>query len=308
MPAASGSASGSPPANANTNGNKRRGKKRIRSFTADERATHSVIEKQRREALNANFIDLARLVPALAPVHRLSKSLIVSESINHLQAQREMCLAAASELQSILAENIQLVAEVNSWREQYGVGIGLRSAKPVGDAVQALLKVDQQVFGTFPAGFGDNGPGEGHDDQGAENGTTPQIEETIKAPTRRDVFPPQEDTRTVSNTRLNLQANTYDAPQGSQPLAGLDDLPETMIIPNSFIEGDHLPTQTISVNEDIFSPLDHGYGVGLPSNALPPSNNFADLNLRQNIYHDFPPEIDYYLPLANEMSNFGYIP
>jgi hypothetical protein len=31
-------------------------KKRVRNFTADERAAHRVIEKQRRDALNESFL------------------------------------------------------------------------------------------------------------------------------------------------------------------------------------------------------------------------------------------------------------
>ena len=31
-------------------------KKRIRAFTSDDRASHRIIEKQRREALNQNFL------------------------------------------------------------------------------------------------------------------------------------------------------------------------------------------------------------------------------------------------------------
>ncbi|CZR56419.1 uncharacterized protein PAC_06307 [Phialocephala subalpina] len=308
MPAASGSASGSPPDN--TNGNKRRGKKRIRSFTADERATHSAIEKQRREALNANFIDLARMIPALAPVHRLSKSLIVSESINHLQAQREMCLAAASEIRSILAENIELIAEVNGWREQYGVGLGSRQVKPVNDAVQSLLEIDQQVFGTFPAGFGDNGPGEGHEEQEAENGSTPQMEEH-REPTQSNVPPPQTGNGTVPNTGIRLQGNTsiHHLTQTHAMLPDLNDSSEMMSIPNGFGEVGHIPVQSIPLHEDIFSSLDDGYNIPLASNAdVPPSTDFAEMNLHQTMYHDFPPEIDYFLRPADDMSNFAYIP
>jgi hypothetical protein len=54
MPTASGSVSGSP--SADIDSTKRKGKKRIRAFTADERASHRVIEKQRREALNESFL------------------------------------------------------------------------------------------------------------------------------------------------------------------------------------------------------------------------------------------------------------
>jgi hypothetical protein len=54
MPPVSESASGSP--SAYMDSTKRRGKKRIRAFTTDERASHRVIEKQRREALNESFL------------------------------------------------------------------------------------------------------------------------------------------------------------------------------------------------------------------------------------------------------------
>jgi hypothetical protein len=67
MATGSGSASGSPlNANANADSNKRRNKKRVRAFTADERASHRVIEKQRREALNESF--LVSTIPTTQPL------------------------------------------------------------------------------------------------------------------------------------------------------------------------------------------------------------------------------------------------
>ncbi|KAE8446526.1 hypothetical protein EG329_011858 [Mollisiaceae sp. DMI_Dod_QoI] len=307
MATASGSASGSPPEN--LNGTKRRTKKRIRSFTADERACHSAIEKQRREALNASFIDLARLIPALAPVHRLSKSLIVHEGIQYLQAQREMCLAAASEIQAILAENIELTAEVNSWREQYGVaGMAPRQVRPVSDAILALLKVDQQVLGTFPAGFGDNGTGEERDDQGVENGITLEMEE--QRDTIQSEFPPQAEMHPVSNTGLNFLEDGASLPEAQQFLAESTPLSEMMRIPDSYLEANGISTQqTRLTHEDIPSSLDNGYDISLPLDAdLPPSSNFAELNLHQNIFHEFAPEMGYYLAPENDISDFGYMP
>jgi hypothetical protein len=43
-------------------GNKKRGKKRIRIFTPDDRAEHRAIEKQRREALNERFVVSANVI------------------------------------------------------------------------------------------------------------------------------------------------------------------------------------------------------------------------------------------------------
>jgi hypothetical protein len=57
---ASSGQSVSPPSN--DGGDRSKVKKRVRNFTADERATHRVIEKQRREALNESF--LVRPTPA----------------------------------------------------------------------------------------------------------------------------------------------------------------------------------------------------------------------------------------------------
>lgn len=47
-------------------------KKRIRVFTPDDRASHRVIEKQRREALNERFIvRCVHLLPPPGPLHHL---------------------------------------------------------------------------------------------------------------------------------------------------------------------------------------------------------------------------------------------
>lgn len=66
-----------------------------------------------------------------------------------------MCIAAARDMQELLAENAQLVSEVNALRSQMGVGIGVQP-KQVTAAMAQLLSVEHETLGTFPAGFGDN--------------------------------------------------------------------------------------------------------------------------------------------------------
>ncbi|KAL2810620.1 hypothetical protein BJX63DRAFT_401684 [Aspergillus granulosus] len=136
-------------------------KKRARPLPAHVMARNLAIEKRRREELNEDFLNLARLVPGLAHARRLSKVLIVNESIRHLRTQRDMCVAAASDMQNLLAENSRLVAEVNGLRAQLGGCGGIASpqlpvTRPVSDAMTHLMSVKDEVYGEFPAGFGDN--------------------------------------------------------------------------------------------------------------------------------------------------------
>ena len=109
--------------------------------------------------------DLACLIPNLAPANRLSKSLIVKESIDYLRTQRGVRLAAATEVRQLLADYDALRVEINNWRSLYHPG-GVQEvqARPVNNALQDLLEVDQEVFGKFPGGFGDNGTGDEHDE------------------------------------------------------------------------------------------------------------------------------------------------
>ena len=66
-------------------------------------------------------------------------------------------MAAAQDMEDLLAENQQLVSELNTLRSQVGVpGMPLLQPRPVTEAMVQLKGVKDQVFGTFPAGFGDN--------------------------------------------------------------------------------------------------------------------------------------------------------
>ncbi|RDL36004.1 uncharacterized protein BP5553_06616 [Venustampulla echinocandica] len=147
---------------------KRKAKKRVRAFTSEDRASHRAIEKQRREALNQSFLDLARLLPSLAHARRLSKSVIVNESISYLKTQREIRLAAASEVSKLLADYDLLRRALNNRVPDNSAADMLQiPPRPVSDALMNLLGVEQEEFGTFPGGFGDNGPGDEAEDQQA---------------------------------------------------------------------------------------------------------------------------------------------
>jgi hypothetical protein len=221
-----------------------------------------------------------------------------------------MCLAAASEVQAILAENIQLIVEVNSWREQYGSGMGSRQVKPVGDAVLAMLKVDQEVFGTFPGGFGDNGTGDDHDGDG-HGAEIPQMEERRDSP--RSFSFPQAAPSTSTNMGFNLPEQIPIHPHsGSQTFH--PDTNHLMGIPGSLMDANGSPTQqTMLPGVDPFSFLDDGgYDLSLVSNmdAPPISSSFADLNMHRDTLRDLiisPSQMRHYIVPTHDEPNLGYM-
>ncbi|KAG8881330.1 hypothetical protein FRB97_009672 [Tulasnella sp. 331] len=101
-----------------------------RANTAERRATHNAVERQRRETLNGRFLDLAALLPNLASVRRPSKSAIVNSSIALIHTQRRSRSTAARELRLLKLEADALRAEVNEWRERAGMGLA-RIEEPI---------------------------------------------------------------------------------------------------------------------------------------------------------------------------------
>ncbi|PCD26703.1 hypothetical protein AU210_013125 [Fusarium oxysporum f. sp. radicis-cucumerinum] len=132
-------------------------KNRPRPLPPDVTARNLAIEKQRRGELKEDFMELARLLPNLTNTRRLTKVLIVNKSIEHVRQQRELCIAAASDMQEVVDQNHQLVAEVNALRAQIeGPSMPQVQVKPMTQAMTQLAETKNHVFGTFPAGFGDN--------------------------------------------------------------------------------------------------------------------------------------------------------
>ena len=106
-----------------------------RANTAERRATHNAVERQRRETLNGRFLDLAALLPNLASVRRPSKSAIVNSSIVQIHQARRTRLLAARELRLIRSEADALRRELNEWRAR------ATNKVPSGDMPLRTIKV-----------------------------------------------------------------------------------------------------------------------------------------------------------------------
>ncbi|KAJ3800072.1 hypothetical protein GGU11DRAFT_438880 [Lentinula aff. detonsa] len=100
-------------------GKKRKQNRRIN--TAERRATHNAVERQRRETLNGRFLDLAAVLPNLSQIRRPSKSAIVNSSIAYFHASRRHRLLASRELRLLKFETDALRRELNDWRDRASI-------------------------------------------------------------------------------------------------------------------------------------------------------------------------------------------
>jgi len=146
-----------------------------RANTAERRATHNAVERQRRETLNGRFLDLAALLPNLSQIRRPSKSSIVNSSIAHIQASRRHRLVASRELKMLKLEADALRREVNEWRDRAGLP---RVDEPVrSDAFGMVISAELEVIHGIPIEEedeeGDDGFGAGLP-MGAVPGLPPQ--------------------------------------------------------------------------------------------------------------------------------------
>lgn len=115
-----------------------------RANTAERRATHNAVERQRRETLNGRFLDLASLLPNLSQIRRPSKSSIVNSSIAHIQASRRHRHIASRELKTLKFEGDALRRELNEWRDRAGLP---RVEEPVrGDGFSMVLAGELEVI------------------------------------------------------------------------------------------------------------------------------------------------------------------
>ncbi|KAF8901982.1 hypothetical protein CPB85DRAFT_1227446 [Mucidula mucida] len=137
-----------PPHSAPVGGPGQKRKPSRRANTAERRATHNAVERQRRETLNGRFLDLAALLPNLSQIRRPSKSSIVNSSIAHVHASRRHRLLAARELRALKMEADALRREINEWRDRSGVP---RVEEPVrGEGFGMVISVNSK-FSASPA-------------------------------------------------------------------------------------------------------------------------------------------------------------
>ncbi|KAJ3724445.1 hypothetical protein EV361DRAFT_1031652 [Lentinula raphanica] len=125
LPSSQKGLSASDPANADPSpdnfagGKKRKQNRRIN--TAERRATHNAVERQRRETLNGRFLDLAAILPNLSQIRRPSKSAIVNSSIAYFHASRRHRALASRELRLLKFETDALRRELNDWRDRASI-------------------------------------------------------------------------------------------------------------------------------------------------------------------------------------------
>jgi hypothetical protein len=119
-----------------------------RANTAERRATHNAVERQRRETLNGRFLDLAALLPNLSQIRRPSKSSIVNSSIAHIQASRRHRLIASRELKMLKLEADALRREVNEWRDRSG--LPRVDEPPRGDGFAMVITGELEVIQCVP--------------------------------------------------------------------------------------------------------------------------------------------------------------
>ncbi|KAG5350588.1 hypothetical protein C0989_010254 [Termitomyces sp. Mn162] len=119
-----------------------------RANTAERRATHNAVERQRRETLNGRFLDLAALLPNLSQIRRPSKSSIVNSSIAHIHASRRHRMLASRELRLLKLEADALRRELNDWRERAGIP---RIDEPVrGEGFSMILSAELELIVGVP--------------------------------------------------------------------------------------------------------------------------------------------------------------
>ncbi|KXH60806.1 hypothetical protein CSAL01_06947 [Colletotrichum salicis] len=114
-------------------------KKRVRNFSADDRAAHRIFERGRREAFKERLTELAGQLPVLTDTdpERLSKHVVVNESIARHKLLESRCVDALRDIESLLRERDELLAEINVWRGNTGASLQLpKSISHVAGLVQ----------------------------------------------------------------------------------------------------------------------------------------------------------------------------
>ncbi|KAI0189981.1 hypothetical protein EV127DRAFT_97497 [Xylaria flabelliformis] len=90
---------------------------------ASNRIAHRIFEKSRREAFKEALINLASLLPTLADTEpqRLSKHVVVDESITVIRSQHEQIKTMTECLKAVETERDELLAELGHWRSGAGI-------------------------------------------------------------------------------------------------------------------------------------------------------------------------------------------
>lgn len=183
-------------------GSQRPKKKRIRNWTAEDRAVHREFEKSRREAFSERLMvgygraapirpsfanrvqELTTLLPMLKDEQRPSKHIIVDASISHHKAQNARYLQATRTIHALMAERDDLLREVNGLRVLCQPGACVpRQVQPIGPAVLEVLADSDELAArpvsssnrSFPKGPSPNFPHEAF--MPGASGSAPAVEQ-----------------------------------------------------------------------------------------------------------------------------------
>ncbi|KAF5393353.1 hypothetical protein D9757_000547 [Collybiopsis confluens] len=130
------------PSDPSSSGSRRRLVRRVN--TAERRASHNAVERQRRETLNGRFLDLAAILPNLSQIRRPSKSAIVNSSIALFNASQRHRATASRELRMLKLETDALRRELNDWRDRASIR---RAQEPTrSDAFSLILSGELEIM------------------------------------------------------------------------------------------------------------------------------------------------------------------
>ncbi|KAF9870710.1 hypothetical protein CkaCkLH20_11812 [Colletotrichum karsti] len=241
-------------------------KKRVRNFTADDRAAHRIFERGRREAFKVQLIELAANLPALADTdpQRLSKHVVVTESLARLRLLENRCIDALRGVESLMQERDELLAEVNNWRRARGGG-SLRQPRRVVANVDGLVETEkdtqrraaaaQLAQTTRKSSEQSGGPS---DEQGHSGVASNELSEEASHVPRVLPSEPTQDARTVSEMDSLLLDTSWPQVTQSQPgdysgetasMAGLAVMSDQAAAMQANELSDNLPVSTSNMND-----------------------------------------------------------
>ncbi|KAL7905260.1 hypothetical protein GGI35DRAFT_142434 [Trichoderma velutinum] len=116
-------------------------KKRIRNWTADDRAAHRVFERSRREAFKERLTTLASLIPSLRSTdpNRLSKHVVIDQSVALHKAEQKEIADSLQKINRLVAERDHLLSELNTWR--LNAGLEVRQARVTADDSETTTSI-----------------------------------------------------------------------------------------------------------------------------------------------------------------------
>ncbi|KAF4959104.1 hypothetical protein FGADI_1982 [Fusarium gaditjirri] len=246
-------------------------KKRIRNFTADDRAAHRIFEKKRRELFRERLNDLAKELPALAGKNpaRLSKHDVIDESISRHQFERTACLDMIQAYRAMVRERDELLAEVNTWRAT--AAMPERRSTSTQMNLDDLGKLETRVRGQKAKGFGAEVQGAVPLEANYTVVNDPTSQPSFSPPTNSIHPAPVPRAALLGNEEASLiQSSSFD-PTG--PVPHSDELiNQTMVL----METQHLPNQAMMMPLKTMTELNVGATAGPQLENSRPIPNMHD--------------------------------